>query len=211
MHRVPVTGGEAEELASTAEDKRYDQWPSVSGSDVLFLRQVGGSHEIWKVSLNPPWHPVRFLGGPINVTDSRIHPNGLYVAYVSNEVDKLAKQVMLRSYKTPDLYHMRVSPGVAPDWSPDGGTLYYRKARAVWRVRVIPGSGDQSPQLGTPEQVLDLSKLGDAEFAIGVVGPSPDGQRFLAVKKPRSSREGNQLVYVPTWAEWVAREMREGR
>jgi len=213
LYRVPATGGAAEELASTAEG--YDQGPSVFGNDVLFYRQVaGGQVDLFKVSLNPPGNPVSFLSQPFAALwNPRIHPKGSYVAYESNEVDRSVFEVRLRSYKTPERDHLTVStPGSDPEWSRDGRTLYYRNAGVIWNVRVIPGSGDQLPRLGTPEPALDLSKLrADPEFAFDVAGPSPDGQRFLAVKRPRPPREENLLVYVPNWMEAVARQMRKGR
>jgi hypothetical protein len=208
LHRVPATGGAPEQLGSPAGDQGYDNSPSVLDNDVLFHRQIaGGLVALFKVSLNPPWNAEKYLSGSgaFQLANPRIHPRGLFVAYESTKYGA-DTQVRLCLYNTPE--RCVEFSGTKPEWSPDGSALYYRAEGAVLRVPVSPQSVDKLPELGTAQQVLDLNRLGaDPEFNYAVYGPSRDGQRFLAVKRPKPPREEDQLFYVSNWIETLPREM----
>jgi hypothetical protein len=200
-------GAEAEELTSIAA---YDVPSSVVGNQVMFHRQVGGRFDLLTVSLHPPWKPERFLGDGSILIRGRISPDGRYVAYESNEVDRGTRQVLLRPRDNPERYREIVAaPATSPRWGREGRRLFYKNDEGIWARRINAVAGDGRPGLGAPERIVEAAKLKGLETE--PLDPAPDERRFLAVKRPPRPREEFLLTYVPNWIDYVKQEFRKSR
>jgi hypothetical protein len=199
-------GAAAEELTSIAA---YDVPSSVFGNEVMFHRQVGGSFELLTVPLHPPWRPQRFLGDRSVLIRGRISPDGRYVAYESDEVDRGTRQVMLRPHDNPARYREIVAaPATSPRWSREGRRLFYKNGEGIWARRVT-AAADGRPRMGAPERIVEAAKLRGMETE--PLDPSADDMRFLAVKRPPPPREEFLLTYVPNFIDFVKQELRKPR
>jgi serine/threonine protein kinase/Tol biopolymer transport system component len=122
----------------------------------------------------------------------RISPNGRYIAYVSDESGQ--NQVYVRPFPEIDKGKWQVSPngGDSPLWSPDGRELFYRSGDATMAVDV-----ETEPAFSFKESRV-LFRVPYVSYAARVWGQiennpwdiSPDGKRFLMMKRLQSTGEG---------------------
>jgi hypothetical protein len=123
----------------------------------------------------------------------RYHPNGKYIAYVSNEGGDAG--VYVASY--PSLAEKRrVSLGTGTNvvWSGDGKALFYRFNDELFEAKVSAG-----PKLDIGEQRLLFKHRSGTELRFAVAG---GGQRFLFLDPVHlDPPEENSLTLVINWPE----------
>lgn len=121
----------------------------------------------------------------------RISPDGLWLAYISNETGR--NEVYLRPISGTGPIQVSRDGGSSPVWARDGRELYYRRGAELIAVEI-----QTSPELRLlEEQVLfevNDVKAVDVEYDVG-----PDG-RFLMVIDELSST-ASSLNLVLNWAE----------
>jgi serine/threonine-protein kinase len=160
---VKLLGGNEEKgaLAFTADGNalifsRYP--PGESGANLarLPLDGSGRAEEI-----------VAAAGPQLNAT---VSPDGHWLAYVSGETGRF--EVVLQAYPAlgPKL-HVSAGGGTAPQWSRDGGTLYYRKGI---QLMAVPISADASHPIG------DAVVAADHVTGLRTLQPLPDGSFFAS-------------------------------
>ena len=92
-------------------------------------------------------------------------------------------------------------PGATdPLWGPDGRELFYRTPDAVMVVSVDTGD---TFQRGTPRQLFSATPYHEGQNLNWDI--SPDGRRFLMIKRGQSTDESSQLVVVQNWLEELKR------
>ena len=130
-----------------------------------------------------------------------LSPNGQWLAYRSNASGE--NQIYVRPF--PDVTSggerlISDEPGATdPLWGPDGRELFYLTPDAAM---VVPVETGETFQRGTPRQLFSL----DPYFQ----GPnlswdiSPDGQRFVMVRRSPAADEDaqpSQIIVVENWVE----------
>ena len=208
LFRIRADGGEPQRLSRDAEDGSYQKphdFPnSVHGNVLMFSRQVGpDDYDLLTMPLEPPGVPQPFLRTDVNTFDARISPDGRWVAYSS--LDASGWQILVRSFSDPARGPVLVaSDARRARWSRDGRRLFYLKLKggAIWSVQVAPAGAGADFQVGPPVLASGSVTL-NPEIEANFPEPSPDGTRFLVVKRPRPERTEPQLFYVPNWLDEV--------
>ena len=158
------------------------------GQDFLTLRvDADGAHET-------------LLETPFNEALFRISPNGRWIAYMSNAAR--SRQIWVRPFPDVSGGQRLISDGLGEDplWGPDSRELFYVTPDAAMVVTVEAGD---TFQRGTPERMFSV------ESYLDVVGTnwavSPDGQRFLMVKRDPTNQVGSsgEVTIVQHWFEEV--------
>jgi len=120
-----------------------------------------------------------YLRGNWNETTATISPDGVWVAYMSDESG--VPEIYVRSFPQADGRQMvSAGGGTQPVWAPDGSAIYYRNRNTVMRATVTTGGAFsvESPEI-----------LFEAEWLVAALGRHdwdvhPDGGSFVAVKGP---------------------------
>ena len=175
--RVPVTQG-AIPLDGSRDGRRLlVRRRGPGGGLALLERNAAGEHEL------KPLDAIGggFLGGvaPGFGGESRLSPDGGYLAYESREEDR--SQIMLRSLDGDDRRWL-ISPdgGERPRWRADGRELYFVRGEALMAVAIAPGG---EPPMAPPALLFESPSLGGGPRSSGY-DPAPDGNRFAVAELP---------------------------
>jgi Tol biopolymer transport system component len=141
---------------------------SPDGRTLAFNRLGGGTlYDIWTLPLDGDRQPRPFLETPANEQDPQFSPDGHWLAYFSDESG--GPQVYVVPFPGPGpRIQISTDGGLAPQWNPRGGELFYQNGS---RAMVVDVTTRGTFAAGRPRVLYD--------------GPggqvSPDGQRFLAI------------------------------
>ena len=175
LYAASSGGGPATRLLA----RKGTQMPLSEAPDGTLLfseRSKGTGADLW--TLAPDGTPAPFLVSPSSKVGGQFSPDGLTIAYVSDETGR--DEVYLRSVARPsDGIAVSVDGGREPMWSPDGKELFYRQGETFLAVGVSSAS---------PIGVGDARKLFEIRAASGRsanhagYAVSPDGRRFLVLQ-----------------------------
>jgi serine/threonine-protein kinase len=148
-------------------------WSS-DGQHLAFAeRKPGAQRDIWVLTLGAD--PAPFVLTPFDEWSPAFSPDGLWLAYVSDESGR--NEVYVQPYPGPgNKYLISVDGGTEPAWSADGKELYYRHGEQMLAVKVEikPAFTAAKPELlfDGPYERADSSRNYDV---------APDG-RFVMVR-----------------------------
>ncbi len=191
--------GEAELLVSSDGSDHPSSW-TADGKYLVHQRSsLQTGTDIWYLERNAQGdgfdaHP--FLETRFSETSPRVSPDGLFVAYISNESGP--NDVYVRSF--PDgAGKLRISPsgGVQARWAKTGTELFYVEGETLMAVSVSTENGFQA---GSPRPLFRHAGFGTRPATNFDV--SADGQRFLVVESLGEEAEGQQAIHVvQNWYE----------
>jgi eukaryotic-like serine/threonine-protein kinase len=137
----------------------------------------------------------------------RISPDGVFMAYTSNESGQ--NQVYVRTY--PDMeggrWQISTTGGDSPLWSKDGKELYYRTGDAVMAVSVNrkPAFNNETPKILFRGNYVSGGINLPNEIQFNPWDISPDGKRFLMMKEAQPAGPSlgflRQINVVLNWLE----------
>lgn len=138
--------------------------------------------DIWMLTLEAPRAPKPFLRSPSNERGPVFSPDGLWLAYVSDESGR--DEIYVRPSAAPGAkFEVSVEGGVEPMWARNGHELFYRDGEKMMVVPITLGIGFSA---GTPrllfEGPYELQPNGEANYDV-----APDNSRFLMVRKVSQS------------------------
>ena len=193
--------GEAELLVSSDGNENPSCW-TPDGKYLMYQRgalQTGRGPDIWYLERKAqgdgfdahPFLETRFFEG-----SARLSPNGLFVAYISNESGQ--NDVYVRTF--PDgAGKLQISPqgGIQARWAKDGTELFYVEGDTLMAVSVSTQNGFEA---GSPKPLFRHAGFGvQAATSFDV---STDGQRFLVIESVGEEAEEQQAIHVvENWYE----------
>jgi len=195
--------GKMELLRKNESEQRVNSWTQ-DGKYLAIIDWDYGSRNDWDILVlrMADRQVIPFAATKSNEVFPEFSPDGLWLAYVSNESGR--NEVYVRSF--PD--GTRTLPissegGLAPVWAPDGRELFYWNIgfTKLMKVDISPG---QNLSAGTPELLFEFAAYGTG----GIRGYdiTPDGRRFLIrEKKDHSLPPVTELNLVRNWFEELKR------
>src|SRR6185503_13532073 len=101
-----------------------DDW-SRDGAWILYTTNGNGSgSDIWRVPTTGEHTPVPYLRGRFNEWQSKLSPDGRFVAYVSDESGQ--PEVYVQTYPEPrGKWQISTGGALEPMWRGDGRELFY--------------------------------------------------------------------------------------
>ena len=162
-----------------------DPWAWLSDDVVVFHSNLQptstANRNLYTYQLSGGSEPTPYLQAPWSEYDFTLSPDGSVAALVSTETE--VAEVWLRDYPVPEgKWQVSSGGGVAPRWSPDGGTLYYWRTMAgpdtLFSVRV-----DREPSVIVRQREPVLATLLQG-FGWDL---HPDGERFIVTESAQSA------------------------
>ncbi len=152
--------------------KPYCEPTDWSPDGALIVNVSGG--DVWTVPIQAGADPRPLLHESFMERDARISPNGLWIAYVSDESGR--PEVSVRSLSGPERrFVVSTAGGDQPVWRRDGAELFYANPQGVLHgVSVRPAGGGRL-EFGVPRR-LAVPPFGERHWGT-VYDVSPDGRR----------------------------------
>ncbi|MFC1531540.1 TolB family protein, partial [Gemmatimonadota bacterium] len=201
----PADGVSAPVPLTNLDDSQWQQAYSFTADGTLLLFQQserGVNHDIWVLPQDEGTDPWPFLATPAEEYHPAVSPDGRWLAYVSNVSGR--DEVYLTDF--PDGRTRRlvsVGGGTEPAWTPGGQELFYLRAFASEgqvALFAVSVDGRGEIELGRPDELFrgpfTMTEVFGRSYDV-----SPDGQRFLMVRRPEQSRALESLAVVLNWDE----------
>src|SRR5688572_3450763 len=174
------------------------------GKQLLLHPSAAPPYDLHIVDVDAKTPPKPLLAERYSESNGVISPDGLWLAYQSNESGR--DEIYVRPFPDVNSGRWQVSSdgGTRPLWSRDGRELfYYLPPGVIMAAPIRPGS---SFTPGTPTVVLKGTYLSPQTGRMYDV--SPDGRRFLLIKESRGEGAAlppPQLIVVQHWLEELKR------
>jgi serine/threonine-protein kinase len=147
--------------------------------------------DIWMLDWESQEEPVTFRQTEFNERDPAFSPDGVWLAFVSDETGN--DEVYVAAVAKPDeLTRISHEGGHNPHWSPDGGRIFYRVGDELVSV-----SFQAAPELSIGEPEVSLSVPSDVAFDL-----SPDARYVLMAE---SEEKPQQVHVILNWFEELER------
>ena len=141
------------------------------------------------------------LANHFQETHPEISPDGLWLAYASDESGQ--REIYVSPFSDPAEGKWRVSRdgGTEPVWSADGRELFYRDGSAVLAVSVDTSSAFAS---GEPKLLFTgpyrRNRLHGHTYDV-----TPDGQKFIMIRQSEVDTVGSEIIVIQNWSEELKR------
>ena len=196
-------GGGAPEIVYQGPDAIREGVFTPDGRTIVFRSDTPDSaRDLYRLPLDGERKPVPILVNGNDDKHPRVSPDGVLLAYTSNESDR--EEVYVRPLAGPAA-RIRVSlgGGAEPLWSPDGKRIFYRAGFALMAARIA-----RTPALG----VTGRDTLFEGRYATDPWHPNydvtPDGRHFVMLQPVEENRD---MILVVNWAEELRRRLGEER
>jgi eukaryotic-like serine/threonine-protein kinase len=184
--------------------------PSSASPDGKLVAGFYGSNEVlWALRLpegsSGDAKPESLVDSQPGKRDPHFSPDGRWVAYRSNETG--ANEVYVAPYPGPGAkIPISTGGGATPRWSQDGRELFYRTQNPN-QVLAVDVQTSPSFRAGTPKVLFE-----EKGSYTGFYDVSPDGKRFLMIKRPGAAQGlNNQVTVVLNWFEELRRRAPPGK
>ena len=168
-----VSGADGTGAAQTIPCPRPYCEPTDWSPDGALVVNVSGG-DVWTVPTRPGGDPRPLLHESFMERDARVSPNGLWIAYVSDESGR--PEVSVRTLSGPERrFVVSTGGGDQPVWRRDGAELFYVNLHGLLHgVSVRPAGGGRL-EFGVPRR-LAVPPFGARHWGT-VYDVSPDGHR----------------------------------
>jgi dipeptidyl aminopeptidase/acylaminoacyl peptidase len=190
--------GAPERLTSGDSIQIPGSW-SPDGTVLIFVElHPTSGRDIWMLRYPGDHQPEPLERTAFDESAPRFSPDGLSVAYVSNESGR--SEVYVRLFADPS-QRRRVSTegGLEPVWAHDGRELFYRAGDRFMAARVHSG---RPLRVGPPRVVVEAhvekGTLDRANYDV-----TPGVQRFVVVRAAEQGSTEGQLHVLLNWLDTV--------
>jgi eukaryotic-like serine/threonine-protein kinase len=203
LYERPASGGAEKVLVRTTHDKIL---PTVSPDGRHLLVSVPEGPNFTRVQI-----PLSGAGEPVKLSaDSRfseehpeISPDGRGTAFDSNESGQ--REVYVQPLPGGPKRQVSIGGGKMPVWNRNGSELFYA-GRDGTLMSVSLRLTDGRFEAGEPQPLfpLQLGLSGEIQFSRHAYDVSPDGQRFLVIRRAPDA-EPDSAVVVTNWTAVLRR------
>ncbi len=174
------------------------EWLPDGKSLLLEIQNPATGTDIWRLELGDNPKLTSILQTPFNERNSRVSPDGRWIAYVSDESGR--DEIYIQSF--PGLgskAEVTTAGGDQPAWSRDGRSLFYRGGGSMQQVTFTTGS---PPMIGQPRALFPDRYESPQAGAHTGYDVYPDG-RFLMIEPAQAQGNSSplrpELVFVFNW------------
>ncbi len=193
----PASGGAEKTLVTTKQDKIF---PSVSpdGKFLLYTASEGANYARILSPIAQGGNPVRLSqGAQFSEEHPSLSSDGRLCAFDSGESGR--KEVYVQPVPTGSKRQVSIGGGHTPVWNRDASELFYvSRGQMLMSVSVRSAAGGL--EIGEPQPLfaLNLGTRGEIQFTRHPYDVSPDGQKFLVIRRAPDS-EPDGAVVLTNW------------
>jgi eukaryotic-like serine/threonine-protein kinase len=203
LYERPANGGAEKILLRTKQDKIL---PTVSpdGRHLLVSAPEAGNYTRILAPLSEPGDSLRLSGDARSSEEHpEISPDGRWTAFDSDESGQ--REVYVQPLPTGPKRQVSIGGGQMPVWNRNGSELFYAARDGMLRsvaMRLAAGR----LEIGEPQALflLQLELSGDLPWQHHPYDVSPDGQRFLVIRRAPDT-EADSAVVVTNWTAALGR------
>jgi serine/threonine-protein kinase len=193
--------GPEERLTSSENTQNSTSW-SPDGQFIAFTEIDRKSRgDVWVLPLQGDRKPIPVARTSFGESAAAFSPDGLRLAYVSDESGRQEVYVQLFPGLGGKL-QISTDGGTEPVWSRDGKELFYRNGDAMMAVPIA-----MRPTFTPGKPGTLFEKPYRRSGATPNYDVSPDGQRFLMVKDSEQATAVTQITVVLNWFEELKRKV----
>jgi Tol biopolymer transport system component len=162
---------------------------------------TGTGTNIWRLDLQPEPKATPFIETPFHARNSRLSPDGRWLAYVSNESGR--DEVYVQAFPQGGTkIQVSANGGDQPVWSRDGRTLIIRSNNFIEEIPIQPGA---PPSFGSA-RVLFQDRFQSPQ-AGGHTGYDvfPDGRMVMIQTPDQTKDHREEIVLVFNWIDELKR------
>jgi eukaryotic-like serine/threonine-protein kinase len=203
LYERPASGGDEKILIRTQQDKNL---PTVSpdGLHLLVSATEGGIHSRVLIPLSGGGDSVRLSAGSrFSEEHPEISPDGRWTAFDSNESGQW--EIYVQPLPAGPKRQVSIGGGQLPVWNRNGSELFYAARDGMLMSAALRLAGGrleiEEPQ---PLFLLRLETGGEVPWKYHPYDVSPDGQRFLVIRRAPGT-EADGAVVVTNWTAVLGR------
>jgi len=175
---------------------------SADGRLLSFVLSAQKQSDLWTVALTGAHEARPYLANGFQLGHPTLSPDGRWMAYDSDETGRV--ETYIQSFPDPARARRQVSTGGGsePIWTRGGRELVFRRGDSVMAVTVEPATGE----VGTATTLFagpypdELNWSSPRSWDV-----TPDGQRFLLLRRPTGAVRRQVVVVTGWWQELRAR------
>ncbi|PYT58963.1 MAG: hypothetical protein DMG35_15905 [Acidobacteria bacterium] len=199
LYQRPAGGQEQEESLLKGGDNHPTDWSADGHTIVYEVLDAKTKNDLWLLPLSGERKSVPFLRSPFNETGGRISPDGLWMAYTSDESGR--DEIYVTSYPEPrGKWRISTEGGTQAEWRRDARELFYRAPD--WKLMAVPINSGTRLNAGRPRALFEIPPDARPWLQGGVdqreYAASSDGQRFL-IGVPVGEESSTPLTVVVNW------------
>jgi Tol biopolymer transport system component len=197
LYERPASGGAEKTLIRTKQDKIF---PTVSpdGQHLLMSSPEGGNYTRVLSPLSERGDSLRLSADArFSEEHPEFSPDGHWTAFDSTESGQ--REVYVQSLPGGPKRQVSIGGGQMPVWNRNGSELFYA-AKDGMLMSVIMRLAVGRLEIAEPQPLflLRLGVSGEIQFHRHPYDVSPDGQRFLVIRRAPDA-EGDGVVVVTNW------------
>ena len=198
--------GAAERLTSLMSSNSEPESWSPDGKLLVFNDdRPGTGQDIWLLSLEGERQARPFLQTPASEWGGVFSPDGRWIAYDSDESGRF--EVYVQPFPGPGgKWQVSTEGGSQGVWARNGREIFYRSGDKMMAVEV---ETEPSFRLSKPKMLFEGRYEGDGWLGYANYDVTPDGQRFLMIRKEEEPAP-TRIRVVPNWAEELKAKVPSG-
>jgi eukaryotic-like serine/threonine-protein kinase len=197
IYERPATGGAPKIVEQSREDK-FSPSLSPDGRQLLASVNRKGSFQRLLFPVGGPATPALLSSSPrFSEQHPAFSPDGRWTAFDSNESGE--REVYVQPLRDGPKRQVSIGGGQMPVWNRNGAELFYA-ARDGMLMSVSVKAGPGGLETGEPQPLflLQLGTQGEIPWVSRPYDVSPDGQRFLVIRRAADA-EPERAVVVTNW------------
>jgi serine/threonine-protein kinase len=161
------------------------------------------ARDVMVLPLDSPRRPQPLIETPFNERNGVVSRDGRWLAYESDSSGRF--EIYVRPFPNVNDGQWKVSTagGTRPLWAPSGPELFYVEPGGALMAARTDARGSVW-SASSPSKIVEGPYMTGGSVSGRTYDVSPDGRRFLMVKRP-ANRASPQIVIVQNWFEELRR------
>jgi Tol biopolymer transport system component len=202
MYSRPLDGSGPDERVLASDQPNYPFSWSRDGVLAFVSVSPTSQQDLWTLRPDQKGKPTPFLATPFGEGAPKFSLDGRWLAYVSNESGR--PEVYVRPFPGPgESLTISMEGGNEPVWSQTGRELFYRNGDAMMVADITTSPAFAA---GKPRRLFEKPLESSLTFWPNY-DVTPDGRRFVMVKRLDEDAELAQINVVLNWADELKRRV----